>query len=156
VLQNRPEEGLNRDGFGVTLDTRPAKPRFRGVFTRVPKLALVAALACSIGLHWAVVQSVAWMGMVVSYAQGGSFGDALAKTFDGNHPCPLCKEIAKGKQSEKKSDLAPAIKKFECCYQAADFVFAPSSIGWETRWPDSWLRSLAHTPPVPPPRQLPG
>ena len=126
------------------------------MFTRVPKFALVAALACSIGLHWAVVQSVAWMGMVVSYAQSGSFGDALAKTFDGNHPCPLCKEIAKSKQSEKKSDLAPAIKKFECCYQDAGFVFAPSSISWVTRWPDGWMRSLVHAPPVPPPRQLPG
>jgi len=127
-----------------------------GVFSRLPKLAIVAALACSIGLHWAIFQSVAWMGMVVSYAQSGSIGDALAKTFDGNHPCPLCKEIAKSKQSEKKTDLAPAIQKFEYCYHNGLFVFAPSFIGWEIRWPDNDLRSLVHTPPVPPPRQLPG
>ena len=96
------------------------------------------------------------MGMVVSYAQEGSIGDALVKTFDGNHPCPLCKEIAKGKQSQKRSESAAAGKKFEFLFQPPGFLFATSSNGREMRWPNNAMRSLVRTPPVPPPRQLPG
>ena len=64
------------------------------MFYRLPRLAIVAALACSLGLHWGFLQSMARVGMVVNYSQGGTVGDALAKTFDGKHPCALCKAIA--------------------------------------------------------------
>jgi hypothetical protein len=60
---------------------------------------------------------------VISYSQDAPIKEALAKTFDGKHPCPLCKEIAKGKQSEKKSASAPTGKKFDFLYSGAAFVF---------------------------------
>jgi hypothetical protein len=126
------------------------------VFHRLPALAIAAALACSIGLHWGFFQSVAWVGMVVSYSQDGPFKEALVKTFDGKHPCPLCKGIARGKQAERKSAAAPAGKKFEFFYSGAAFVFTAPAHCWETCWPNGSLGSLAHTPPVPPPRQLLG
>jgi hypothetical protein len=126
------------------------------VLSRLPRLAIAAALALSIGLHWEVLQSAAWVGMVVSYAQDGTVGEALAKTFDGKHPCTLCEQIAKGRQSEKKPDSAPAVKKFEFSYSAAAFVFTAPLACWEADWPESAGRSLVRTPPVPPPRQLPG
>ena len=88
------------------------------MFYRLPKLAIVAALACSIGLHWGFLQSVAWVGMVVNYSQDGTVGEAFAKTFDGKHPCALCKAIAAGKKSEKKSEFPVAGKKFEFSYSA--------------------------------------
>ena len=120
------------------------------------RLLIVLALASTIGLHWAFLQSLAWMGMVVSYSHEAPLREALAKTFDGEHPCKLCKEIAKGKQSEKKSEAAPTGQKFDFLYSGATFVFASPSHGWETRWLDVAMCSLARTPPVPPPRQLPG
>jgi hypothetical protein len=120
-------------------------------------LAIALALAFSIGVHWGFLQSVAWVGMVVNYAQEGSVGKALAKTFDGNHPCALCKQIAKGRQSEKKPEsTAGVLKKFEFSYLAAAFVFAAPSDYWEMNWPDQMGRVLTQAPPVPPPRQLPG
>jgi hypothetical protein len=117
---------------------------------------MALALAFSLGLHWGLFQSLAWMGMVIRYSQAAPLKEALAKTFDGKHPCPLCEEIAKGKQSEKKSESASAGKKFECVYSGAAFFFAAPSHCWETGWPNGSLGSLARTPPVPPPRQLPG
>jgi hypothetical protein len=68
------------------------------VFARLPKLAVITALAGSIGLHWGFFQSVAWVGMVINYSHDAPLPEALVKTFDGKHPCCLCKEIAKGKQ----------------------------------------------------------
>jgi hypothetical protein len=126
------------------------------VFFRLPRLAIVAALACSLGLHWGLFQSVAWMRMVISYSQAAPLTEALAKTFDGKHPCSLCKEIAKGKQSEKTSEFPIAGKKFEFSYSATVFVFTAPYHCWVTRWPEGSLASLGHTPPVPPPRLLPG
>ena len=63
---------------------------------RLTRIAIVAALACSIGLHWGFLQSAAWVGMVIHYSQDAPLKEALVKTFDGKHPCALCKEIAKG------------------------------------------------------------
>jgi hypothetical protein len=126
------------------------------VLYRLTRITIAAALACSIGLHWGFLQSAAWVGMVIHYSQDAPLKEALVKTFDGKHPCALCKEIAKGKTSEKKSESAPAGKRFEFSYSSAAFVFIAPSHCWKTGWPNDSLSSLARTPPVPPPRQLPG
>jgi hypothetical protein len=122
------------------------------VFFRLPRLAIAAALACSIGLHWGFFQSVAWIGMVVSYSQDGSVGEALTKTFDGKHPCALCNAIAAGKKSEKKSEFPIAGKKFEFSYSATVFVFCAPAHFWEASGLEKSADSLNHTPPLPPPR----
>lgn len=70
---------------------------------RAARILLVAVLMFSIGLHWVVLQSAAWAGMIVSYSvQQGSLIEGVSQTFDNEHPCPLCSAIKKGKQSEKK------------------------------------------------------
>ena len=122
------------------------------VLPRLSKAALVLALAWSIGLHWAFFQSLAWVGMVLSYSQDATLTEALAKTFDGKHPCHLCKQIAKGKQSEKKSDLRPEWKKFEFSYALTSFVFSHPTCFWKFRPAEQPIELLAYAPPVPPPR----
>jgi len=124
------------------------------VFSRLPRLAIVAALACSIGLHWAFLQSVAWVGMVINYSQDGTVGEALAKTFDGKHPCCLCKMIQHGRANEKKPDQQqanPALKlDLGLVWKTITFKFAcereqiPST--------DSAAPSWREAPPKPPPR----
>ena len=64
----------------------------------------VSVLVLSLGLHWTVLQSIAWTGMIISYSSNVSFKEAVAKTFDGKHPCSLCKAIAKGQAGEKQQD----------------------------------------------------
>lgn len=68
------------------------------------KSLLVLVLVLSLGLHWAVLQSVAWVGMLANYSQDASFSDAWSKTFDGKHPCELCTSIQKGRAEEKQQD----------------------------------------------------
>ena len=62
-------------------------------------------LVISTGIHWVALQTVAWAGMIVSYSEKAPLKTALAETFDGKYPCPLCKAIAAGKKSEKKSEF---------------------------------------------------
>jgi hypothetical protein len=51
-----------------------------------------------------LMQCVAWAGMLVSYSQKSTVVEAVEKTFDGAHPCALCRAIQK---TEPKKD-APA------------------------------------------------
>ena len=126
------------------------------MFSRVSKFAVVAALAFSMGIHWGFLQSAAWVGMVVNYSQDAPLAEALVKTFDGKHPCSLCKQIARGKQTEKKSESLRVGKAFEFVYSGEGFIFGAPSPGWTMRWPECSAYSQTRTPPVPPPRQLPG
>ena len=72
--------------------------------TRGIRLMAALLLSCSLGLHWAMLQSVAWTVMVVERTQSSGLSVALQTTFDGKHPCPLCQVVAAGKKQEKKAE----------------------------------------------------
>jgi hypothetical protein len=122
------------------------------VFQRLPKFLMAVALACSIGLPWAFLQSFAWTTMLVDNLTTNSFSVALQRTFDGKHPCPLCKAIAEGKKSEKKSDTVVSLKKFEALSQSVAFDLSPPASFPRVEAPNALLETLAHAPPTPPPR----
>lgn len=126
------------------------------VFARLSRYLIVVALAGSIGLHWALLQVVAWTGMVVSYSQDGTITQAVAKTFDGQHPCKLCRQIAKEQQTEKKAECKVELAKLEFSYAATGFIFTPPTGFWEMSAPQPDARLLIQPPQVPPPRCLLG
>ncbi len=116
---------------------------------------LVAMLSLSLGFHWTLLQSVAWAGMLVEYSQQGSFAQAVVHTFDGQHPCPLCKMVRSGKNSESKAEGRQAAPKFDLFAECpAGFYFPP------TPEPHFFLRPLPagrlESPPLPPPRIIAG
>lgn len=124
------------------------------VFKRIGNLVLILALVAATGAHWAVLQSIAWTTMLASNLQHSSLADAVERTFDGKHPCCLCKQIAAGKRSEKKSDCSFEIKKLEFVKAAGQPAFsAPAgSFQWTTR--ANFCESLGWEPPTPPPRSI--
>ena len=122
------------------------------MLARLPKILMALALAGLIGLHWAFLQSIAWAGMVVTYSKSGPVTVALAKTFDGQHPCKLCRQIANGKQSERKSDYKFELRKLEFPYARFTFIFRAPSSFVEVRAGNQRADLLTHSPPVPPPR----
>lgn len=73
----------------------------------------VIMLALTLGLHWTVLQSVAWMGMLIRYSSQGTVSEAIIKTFDGNHPCSMCLAVAKGKDTEKEQKKLKGFEKFD-------------------------------------------
>lgn len=128
------------------------QPRF---FIRTMRVLLVVGMCCSVGLHWAALQTVAWTGMFIGFAQKAPLAEAVKKTFDGEHPCALCKLVAEGSQHDREhDDKAPArvVKKLDAILFATaaipkrplvDLTFTP-----ELRRADS----RTEPPPVPPPR----
>jgi hypothetical protein len=122
------------------------------VWLRLSKLLLVLALASSIGLHWATLQTVAWTAMLANNLRSDSFSEAVSKTFDGRHPCPLCKAVAAGKASEQKSEFTPPLKKFEFPPAAEKLVLIAPAQFQLLPLNDFFAESLTYRPPVPPPR----
>lgn len=112
-------------------------------------------LALTLGLHWALLQTVAWTGMAISYSRDASLVEALKKTFDGEHPCCLCKAIASGKKSEKKSEAVSPLLKMEFPLVAGDLRLFPPARFAELRRMNFFADSLFPKPPVPPPRSFP-
>jgi hypothetical protein len=122
------------------------------VFKRLSKIFLVVALAAMLGAHWALLQTVAWTTMLADNLHSGSFHEAVAKTFDGRHPCCLCKAIAAGKQSEKKTELSFQSQKLEFPPLNENFtLIAPSQFRLLTL-ENSSAKSLAQKPLQQPPR----
>jgi hypothetical protein len=94
------------------------------VLSKTSKGLLVFMLCVTLGFHWGLLQSVAWVGMLVNYSRQGSFKEAVVRTFDGQHPCPLCKLVRAGKTSEKKPEAQQSVKKIDLfAAQAAVFDF---------------------------------
>jgi hypothetical protein len=111
------------------------------------------ALLQILGGHWAVLQTSAWMGMIVQYSQQAGFEAGIAQTFDGEHPCPVCQAIQDGKKHEqKKVPLLQAELKTD--YLAPWSRFQVHQ-GWaEIKYPGSavWPKSRAFEPAVLPRR----
>jgi hypothetical protein len=92
---------------------------------RLITLMMALALFLVAGGHWAMLQGVAWVTMVHDFSRGGSLTQAVEKTFDGKHPCAMCKKIAKAKNSEASGEKAPVTLKID--KKAEVFVKAPGS-----------------------------
>jgi hypothetical protein len=93
--------------------------------------------------------------MGLRYSQRDGLTAGLTQTFDGDHPCSVCKAIQDGKkQEQKKAPLLQAEVKKDC--------LAP----WNRfRVPQEWVKvkyfgsaeqieGVAFEPAVPPPRSV--
>ncbi len=68
--------------------------------SRIIRLSLILLAFWVTGGQWMMLQSVAWVNMVRDYSQETSLTKALSQTFDGQHPCELCRFIQSTKTSE--------------------------------------------------------
>jgi hypothetical protein len=124
------------------------------MFCCAGRIATISALCLSIGLHWIALQSLAWTTMMIDYSKRTALCQAIAQTFDGAHPCSLCKVVSKGKDSEKKQTLqSPSPKIDMICAPLANRIPRPF-VPFEYAAGDRFSFELGRSPPVPPPRSL--
>ena len=119
---------------------------------RLHNLIAAVLLIFSIGGHWTLLQSGAWIGMFISFSQSDSVAEAVAKTFDGNHPCKMCKFVTEGKKAEKKHEHQLSKLKIDFFLTQSDFVL------WNPAFREERIRlalvgsEQSYSPPTPPPR----
>ena len=157
---NRTLQGC-RDGYVSASDTKRIDGHERGcyptrVLVRFAKLVLVLSLSLSFGLHWVLLQSVGWTGMMIRYSENGSLTEALAKTFDGKHPCGICKIVKTGRQSGQQPESQLLKVKIDFFVQTSRQFLFPSPVfaTWQISLPAN--SQSPHSPPAPPPRILVG
>ena len=117
--------------------------------------ALVLLLCLTLGLHWTVLQSVAWTGMLIGNLGENSVVEAVEKTFDGEHPCPLCLAVKEGQKQEKddsKPLAAKSVKKFEAVLVAETRLVAPPAQIRSFPRLVSRFDGRSERPSMPPPR----
>jgi hypothetical protein len=99
----------------------------------IPKRAISAmmglALLMAMGGPLALLQGIAWANMVHDFSKTGTLSQAIAKTFDGHHLCPLCKKIVRARAIEEKTPITMKVDK-----KAEVFI---ASNGSELPQPDS-------------------
>ena len=83
-----------------------------------------------------------------------SLTEAVSQTFDGEHPCPLCKAIAAGKKSEKKSEALTLKLKIEYPPVADKFVLVAPRMFKTFQADNLFAVCLTGKPPLPPPRNF--
>lgn len=91
--------------------------------------------------------------MAIEYSKQYGVEDGLGKTFDGQHPCGMCKKIQTAKQQEEKQlPLLKLEKKSEPFFTAKKFTLPPPSFQ-VLDWPYavSTFYSFDAFPPVTPP-----
>jgi hypothetical protein len=124
------------------------------MLARSARFLMIVALVATVGAHWALLQSVAWTTMLAGNLRNASVSQAITRTFDGQHPCPICKAIAAGKKSEKKREFTPSTQKFEC--PLAHVARLPLTPARFEVFPlsEHLIEAPASPPPSPPPRLL--
>src|SRR5262245_5996002 len=100
------------------------------------------------------LQSVAWTTMLVTNARRAPLSEALAKTFDGAHPCVLCHAVADGHKSERKSELPGTIAKVDLICTTRSVHVLPPWVLFEFPLTTYPVPEFSLSPPTPPPRLL--
>ena len=90
--------------------------------------------------------------MIVTYAQSSSVKEAISKTFDGKHPCAVCKLVQNGTQSEKKEQAPKLETKLDPWVSLNESMLCPPARFSLCQMAGEIALIRIETPPIPPPR----
>jgi hypothetical protein len=128
-------------------------PRYLvAVLQRVQKLIVVSLLITAVGAQWGILQSAAWVGMFIRYSQTENMENAWTKTFDGQHPCKLCKLLKEAKKTESKSETLKVEDKLEGTFFPGAALLHPPRPRQEFAAVTENAPGRIDAPPTPPPR----
>jgi hypothetical protein len=122
---------------------------------RLGRCVVALALCSSIGGYWLGLQSIAWATMIINYSQQCSLKQAIVQTFDGEHPCHLCKHISKGKDTEKKHENERVATKADLICVKRQVALPPPFVPFHYSELHSSSVFTFQQPPSPPPRSAP-
>ena len=118
------------------------------------RVLLLLACLHLMGGHWLALQGVAWISMFVDHSREETLAAAVSKTFDGRHPCPLCKAVTTGQSEEreqKEDPTDPSVKLVGVLsVEGASPILRSRALRYFLREPRAG--SMAGRPPSPPPR----
>jgi hypothetical protein len=125
------------------------------LLTRIARLVVVGAVCLSLGMHWALLQGIAWAGMLVSFASEGAVIEAVQKTFDGQHGCALCKKVKEGRDSNRElpQETGQSLQKINAVLVEITTLVAPSGETISFAMTREMMVQRNEMPETPPPRR---
>ncbi len=121
-------------------------------FLRLGQILSLVALLATCGGHWFAIQSFAWARMFVTNAESDNLSVAVEKTFDGQHPCAICKSIASAKGKDSKQQRTFLVSKVPLFCQEQPGEDHVLSEGFAFVVSESRFVDRTSDPAVPPPR----
>ena len=123
------------------------------VVNRLLNIAAVLLLGLVLGLHWAALQTLAWGAMLIARVQTDPVGEAFRTTFDGQHPCRLCRFVREGQSTGRTVEYGSVQAAPDLAADGLTCVFVPSVPQPDPEsWADARWVSRTSVPLVPPPR----
>lgn len=113
---------------------------------------LVMAMLSIGGGHWAALQTLAWSRMLVDNTRDSGLKAAVIRTFDGQHPCSLCREIERGRKSEEKPAQTVEMAKLVLIYQPTPRFVAVPRGSWDLVPKGETREARSEAPRLQPPR----
>ena len=122
---------------------------------RLAQRGIVLLVCLSLGMHWALLQSIAWTGMLISFASEGAMIEAVEKTFDGQHGCPLCEKVKEGRDSDQKhpQQTGQSLKKMDAILVTLTKLIAPAAEKISFAMIHACSVKRNERPEMPPPRR---
>lgn len=132
----------------------PARSKV-SLLPRIARLVVVGAICLSLGMHWALLQGIAWTGMLISFASEGAVIEAVQKTFDGQHGCALCKKVKEGRDSNRKQpqQAGQSVQKINAVLVEITTLTAPAGHTFSFVPLHERLVRRTKLPETPPPRR---
>jgi hypothetical protein len=120
------------------------------------RLGVVLMVCLSLGMHRGVLQTVAWARMLADFAAERPLLEAVEMTFDGEHPCELCR-MAQEKDPASSplptTGASPAKKLLAVVCEASVPLFSPPGRTPQRSEPACVSPERHHAPEKPPPRR---
>lgn len=126
------------------------------LLSRIARLVVVGTICLSLGMHWALLQGIAWTGMLISFAREGAVIEAVEKTFDGQHGCALCAKVKEGRESDEgqpKQNGQSLTKKIDAVLVEMPRLTAPTAELMTFAVTREILEQRNELPETPPPRR---
>ena len=122
---------------------------------RIARLVVVGAICLSLGMHWALLQGIAWTGMLISFASEGAVIEAVQKTFDGQHGCALCHKVKEGRNSnpEQPQQTSHSMQKINAVLVEITTLMTPAGETFSFVPLREMLLRRTELPETPPPRR---
>ncbi len=122
---------------------------------RIARLVVVGAICLSLGMHWALLQGIAWTGMLISFASEGAMIEAVQKTFDGQHGCALCHKVKEGRDSNRElpQQTGHSMQKINAVLVEITTLVAPAGDTISFAMTREMMVKRNELPETPPPRR---
>ena len=112
----------------------------------------VTVLAFTLGLHWVMLQSFAWVSMTISYTGEISIYAAVKKALDSETTCVLCRVVDASKKAEQDDPAIIVAQELEGLSPGLHPIISPPDTFYHEKGLLAALLSRANAPPTPPPQ----